>query len=84
MIRFYWEGLTRVAAAHYKLEVVNEKKSPNPKKSRGKVSDVATTAMFQKRPGMSIARAIEQGKERYDFRRLISHLKVKGLPERKS
>lgn len=26
VIRFYWEGLARVAAAHYELEVVNERR----------------------------------------------------------
>lgn len=80
VIRFYWEGLARVAARHYKLEVVNSNRSPNPQKSRGKVSDMATTAMFDKRPGISIAEAIDQGKERYDFGRLIQHLKAKGFP----
>lgn len=80
-IRFYWEGLARVAAAYHKLEVVNDKRSPHPQKSRGKVSDMATTAMFDKRPGISIAEAIDQGKERYDFGRLLQHLKAKGLPQ---
>lgn len=79
VIRFYWEGLARAAAAHYKLEVVNDKRSPNPVKSRGKVSDVATTAMFDKRPGMSVREAMTQGREKYDFARLIKHLKLKGL-----
>jgi len=82
VIRFYWEGLTRVAAAHYKLEVVNDNRSPNPQKSRGKVSDMATTAMFDKRPGMSVSEAVAQGRERYDLSRLIQHLKAKGLPAR--
>ena len=79
-IRFYWEGLARVAAVHYQLEVVDHNRSPNPQKTRGKVSDMATTAMFDKRPGLSLAEAIAQGKERYDFDRLIQHLKAKGLP----
>lgn len=80
VIRFYWEGLGRTAARHYKLEVVDDKRSPHPQKSRGKVSDMATTAMFDKRPGISIAEAIDQGKERYDLGRLLQHLKAKGLP----
>jgi len=79
VIRFYWEGLARIAAARYKLEVVNDRWSPNPQKTRGKVSDVATTAMFDKRPGISVAEAIAQGKERYDLGRLMRHLKNKGL-----
>ncbi len=79
VIRFYWEGLARVTAAHYKLEVVNEKRAARPVKSRGKVSDIATTGMFDKKPRMSIAQAEAQSKDRYDFGRLISHLKVKGL-----
>ena len=29
---------------------------------------------------LAVSSAKAQGKERYDFRRLISHLKVKGLP----
>lgn len=80
VVRFYWEGLARVAAAHYQLEVVDNNRSPHPQKTRGKVSDMATTAMFDKRPGMSLAEATAQGKERYDFGRLLQHLKVKGLP----
>ena len=80
IIRFYWEGQARIAAAHHKLEVVNERRAVHPQKSRGKVSDMATTAMFDKRPGMSTAAASEQGKERYDFDRLIKHLRLKGLP----
>jgi len=82
MIRFYWEGLARIAAVHYQLEVVNEKRAVRPQQSRGKVSDMSTTAMFDKRPGMSTADAHEQGKERYDFKRLINHLKLKGLSAR--
>jgi len=82
IIRFYWEGLARIAAAHYKLEIVDERGSPNPKKTRGKVSDVATTAMFNKKPGISVAEAMRQERERYDFARLIRHLKDKGLPAR--
>ncbi len=84
VIRFYWEGLARVAALHYKLEVVNDKWARNPQKSRGKVSDIATTGMFDKRPGISVAQAQAQGKERYDFGKLISHLKAKGIPVEKS
>lgn len=80
VIRFYWEGLARLAAAHYRLKVVNDKRSPNPQKTRGKVSDIATTAMFDKRPGMSLTEAATQEKERYDLGRLIQHLKAKGLP----
>ena len=82
VIRFYWEGLTRIAAAYYKSEVVNNRQAQNFQKSRGKVSDVATTAMFDKRPGMSVAEAMAQGRERYDLGRLIKHLKAKGLPAR--
>ena len=82
VIRFYWEGVTRIAAAHYKLEVVNNRQAHNFQKSRGKVSDVATTAMFDKRPGISVADAMTQGRERYDLGRLIKHLKAKGLPVR--
>ena len=80
VIRFYWEGLARLGAAYYQLEVVNERKARNPVKSRGKVSDMATTAMFDKRPGITVAEAVAQGKERYDLERLARHLKVKGLP----
>lgn len=79
VIRFYWEGLARTSAAQYQLVVVNERKAVHPVKSRGKVSDIATTAMFDKRPRMTIAQAVAGGKERYDVRRLINHLKVKGL-----
>lgn len=82
VIRFYWEGLTRVAAMYYKLEVVNNNRSPNPQQTRGKVSDIATTAMFDKRPGLSVQDAIAQGRARYDLGRLIKHLKTKGLPVR--
>lgn len=82
VIRFYWEGLARLAAARYKLEVVNDRHARNPVKSRGKVSDMATTAMFDKRPGISVAQALAQGKERYDFGKLISHLKAKGISVR--
>ncbi len=82
-IRFYWEGLARLAALHLKLEVVNEKHAARPQKSRGKVSDIATTAMFDKKPGISLAEAAALGKEKYDFAKLIQHLKVKGLAARK-
>lgn len=80
VIRFYWEGLARAGAAYYKLEVVNEKRSAHPQKSRGKVSDMATTAMFDKRPGITLAQVRAEGRERYDVDRLIKHLKLKGLP----
>ena len=82
VIRFYWESLARLAAAHYKLEVVNNRQAKDFQKSRGKVSDVATTAMFDKRPGMSVVEAMAQGRERYDLGGLIKHLKAKGLPAR--
>lgn len=80
IVRFYWEALARLSAAHYKLEIVNRKNAPYPLKTRGKVSDIATTAMFNKRPGMSVADAIAFDRDQYDFRRLISDLKLKGLP----
>lgn len=80
VIRFYWEGLARVTAVHYQLKVVNNRQGHDFQMSRGKVSDIATTAMFDKRPGISIAEAITQKKERYDFGKLIQHLKAKGLP----
>ena len=79
VIRFYWEGLARIGAVHYKLKVVDNKHAAHPKMSRGKVSDMATTAMFDKRPGISIETALKEGKERYDFGRLIKHLHDKGL-----
>ncbi len=80
VVRFYWEGLARIAAEHYKLRVVDNKSAVKPRMSRGKVSDMATTAMFEKRPGISIAQAAKENKERYDFGRLIKHLHEKGLP----
>lgn len=78
-IRFYWEGLARLLAADFQLEIVNERRARNPQKTRGKVSDMATTAMFDKKPGMSIEQARQQGRERYDLGRLIEHLRLKGL-----
>ena len=84
VIRFYWEGLSRIAAQHYQLEVVNNKAARDFKKSRGKVSDIATTTMFYKRPGISTEEAVSEGKERYDFKHLIHHLKEKGLSVNKS
>lgn len=80
IIRFYWEALARLSAAYYKLEIVNRKNAPYPLKTRGKVSDIATTAMFNKRPGMSVADAVAFDRDQYDFRRLINDLKLKGLP----
>jgi hypothetical protein len=80
IVRFYWEALARLSAAYYKLEIVNRKNAPYPLKTRGKVSDIATTAMFNKRPGMSVADAVAFDRDQYDFRRLISDLKLKGLP----
>jgi hypothetical protein len=79
VIRFYWEGLARLAAVHDKLKVVDNKFVAKPRMSRGKVSDMATTAMFDKRPGISIKQAVAEGKERYDFGELIKHLHAKGL-----
>ncbi len=80
IVRFYWEALARVTAAHYQLEIVNRKNAPYPLKTRGKVSDIATGAMFNKRPGMSISDAVALDRDQYDLRRLISDLKLKGLP----
>ncbi len=80
VIRFYWEGLARIAAVHYKLKVVDNKFSSKPRMSRGKVSDIATTAMFDKRPGISVPEAVAEKKEQYDFGKLIKHLHEKGLP----
>jgi hypothetical protein len=82
IIRFYWEGVVRIMAQHYQLEVVEEKNSENPKKTRGKVSDMATTAMFDKWPGITTQEAIDDGKEQYSMRRLIKHLKAKGLSKK--
>lgn len=82
IIRFYWEGLVRAAAAHFKVRVVNEKCAAHPVKSRAKVSDVATSAMFDKTPGMTTRYARQLGAERYDFSLLITHLKLKGLSAR--
>lgn len=82
IIRFYWEGLVRAAAAHYKMRVVNEKRAARPEQSRSKISDMATTAMFDKTPGMTTTYARQLGAERYDFGLLITHLKLKGLSAR--
>jgi hypothetical protein len=82
IIRFYWEGLVREAAAHCKMRIVNEKRAVHPEKSRAKVSEIATTAMFDKTPGMTTAYARQLGAERYDFSMLVTYLKLKGLSAR--
>lgn len=77
VIRFYWESLARLAAAHYKLEVLSEKYPRQPERTRAIVSDIATTGMFDKMKGMTLEDARSQDKERYDFGRLLDYLKTK-------
>lgn len=78
VIRFYWEGLTRIGAAHLEQDVVNDKQKLE--KTRGKVSDYGTYAMFDKIKDLTIAQAVAQGRERYDVQRLLDHFKAKGVP----
>lgn len=70
-IQFYWEGLARLAAAHLKNSV---------EKKRARVSEIATAAMFDKEPGISVQEAVARGKETYDFEKLLQRLKAKGRP----
>lgn len=72
-IQFYWEGLARLAAAHFK---------DSSKKNRARVSEIATAAMFDKEPGISVADAVAKGKETYDFEKLLYRLNYKGPKSR--
>ncbi len=81
-IRFYWESLARMAAAHMKAEAIRRGRFESSLKSRGNLSELATSAMFDKTPGMSLKYAKSLGKERYDISRLVQELRVKGAPTR--
>lgn len=79
-VRFYWEGMARLAAAYYRVEIVSERFGRRPEKTRGKVSDIATSGMFDKIRGMSLEEASDYNKERYDMTMLVKQLQAKGRP----